>query len=100
MISERDLHDAIAECQDQKNPNANTCLKLASYYTILDHMNTYSYAAEPTGQVRYDSGSEFSNAIRGKDISVILRIVDDLMDTVGVLSPKLYRATMERFYNL
>ena len=100
MISERDLHDAIAECQDQKNPNANTCMKLASYYTILDHMNQYSYASEPTGQVRYDSGSEFSDAIRGKDVNIVLRVMDDLMDTVGVLSPKLYRVTMEKINNL
>ena len=37
MIKEEDLQEAIAECQGVRNPNANTCLKLASYYTILDH---------------------------------------------------------------
>lgn len=98
MITEEDLREAIAECQGTRNPNANTCIKLASYYTILNQMKeepTYSYASEPTGQVRYDSGSEFSDAIRGKDLQHVLSVVDELMETLQVLSPKLYNATME-----
>ena len=37
MITRKDLIEAIEKCQGQKNPNANTCIKLAAYYTILDH---------------------------------------------------------------
>jgi hypothetical protein len=99
MITEKDLKEAIAECQGTRNPNANTCIKLASYYAILDHMKeepNYSFASEPTGQVSYDSGSAFSDAIRGKDISYVLSVIDELMDTLQVLSPKLYNATMDR----
>lgn len=100
MVTERELYEAIAECKDQKNPNANTCMKLASYYTILDHLKPeYSFAAEPTRQV-YDSGSEFSDAIKGKDMMDVLKVIDDLMDTIGVLSPKLYEVTMEKIINL
>ena len=54
MITEEELQEAIAECQGQRNPNANTCLKLASYLTILDHQKaeephrtTYSFAPPP-----------------------------------------------------
>ena len=36
MITEQDLLEAIAECQGQRNPNANTCIKLAAYYIILE----------------------------------------------------------------
>ena len=38
MITEKDLMEAIAECQGQRNPNANTCIKLAAYYTILNNL--------------------------------------------------------------
>ena len=101
MISENELHAAIAECMGQREPHANTCMKLASYYTILDHLrSSYSYSTKPTGQVTYDSGSEFSEAIRGIDVSEVIRIMDEVMDTLQVLSPKLYRATMDRIYNL
>lgn len=34
MITEQDLQAAIAECQGERNPNANTCIKLAAFYTI------------------------------------------------------------------
>ena len=98
MITEEDLKEAIAECHGTRNPNASTCIKLASYYAILDHMKeepTYSYASEPTGQVRYDSGSAFSDAIRGKDIHHVLSVIDELMETLQILSPKLYDATMD-----
>ena len=101
MITEKDLHEAIAECHGQKNPNAATCAKLASYYTILDHMAPgYSYEAEPTEQVRYNSGSEFSRTIRGKEADTVLSIMDELMETLSVLSPRLYDATMRRLNNL
>ena len=91
MIKEQDLHEAIAECQGEKNPNANTCIKLAAYYTILNHMSGgCSFASEPTGQVSYDSGSQFSEMIRGMDTVAVLRVIDELMDTLQVLLPRLY----------
>ena len=34
MITEKDLQEAIAECQGQRNPNASTCIKLAAFLTI------------------------------------------------------------------
>ena len=95
MIRESELHEAIAECRAEKNPNANTCMKLASYYTILDHMPSYSHK-EPPEQVRYNSGSEFSNAIQREDINRVLDIMDELMDALKVLSPRLYRATLNK----
>lgn len=100
MITELDLRKAIAECQGERNPDARTCMKLAAYYTILNHMGieeipTYS-RAEPPEQVRYDSGSEFSEAIKGISIEETLAIMDELMDTISVLMPKLYKATISK----
>jgi hypothetical protein len=98
LIKEQDLRDAIAECQGEKNPNANTCIKLAAYYTILNNMSeSYSRSPEPTV---YRSGSEFSEAIRGKDTHEILQIMDELLEAVAVLMPKLYRVTMDKINNL
>ena len=106
MIKEQDLYEAIAECQGEKNPNANTCIKLAAYYMILHNMNVpdinvgniprNSYASEPTEKVMYDSGTEFSEVIYGRDIEEILPILDELMETIQVLLPKLYFATIDK----
>ena len=92
MITKRDLLDAINKCQGQKNPNANTCIKLAAYYTILDHTpedeSDYSYASEPL--------SEFMKLVNSKNSNEVMRIMDDLMESLEIANPKLYYSTMER----
>ena len=99
MIREEDLLDAIAECQGEKNPNANTCMKLAAYHIILDHLRNetpqYSQSGPPS-EVTYNSGSEFSDIIIGRDLNDILPVIDELLDTVQVLIPKLYYATLDK----
>ena len=92
LITRRDLEEAIAKCQGQKNPNANTCIKLAAYYTILDHTPIddpgYSNAYKP-------SDSEFMRLIREKSMDEVLCVVDELMEELEVVNPKLYYKTME-----
>ena len=101
MIKEEDLLDAIAECQGQRDPNANTCIKMAAYYTILDHIREneaerYSYASAPEGVVTYMSASEFSSIIEGKNAEDVWAVIDELMDTLHLLVPRLYNATIEK----
>ena len=98
MIQEQDLLEAIAECQGERSPNANTCIKLAAYYTILENMRG-TYKVEPTGQ-SFSSGSEFSALIIGKNPSDVLIVIDELMDAVAALMPKLYQKTVDRLQNL
>lgn len=93
MITRKDLLEAIEKCQGQKNPNANTCIKLAAYYTILDHTPEdnpgYSYMSQP-------SNSEFINLIKSRSVDEVLLIMDDMMEQLQVVAPKLYYETMER----
>ena len=104
MIKEEDLLEAIAECQGQRNPNASTCMKLASYYIIQDHIGgkqegpptlQYSYASGPE-EVAYSSGTEFSDRIQGMDINEILAVMDELMTTLMVVNPRLYAGVMRK----
>ena len=105
MIKEQDLRDAIAECQGERNPNANTCIKLAAYYTILnqlkpvEHVETYSLAG-PAETVRYNSGSEFSEAIRGAETDRVMEVIDELMEAVQGLMPRLYHATIDKLKDI
>lgn len=100
MISERDLQEAIADCHGVRNPNANTCLKLAAYYIIQDHLNEepmYSYSAEkPKRQVTYSSRSEFGEVIRDKDINDVMMVMDELMETLSVVNPRLYNGVLAK----
>jgi uncharacterized protein YwqG len=105
LITRQDLESAIAECQGNPTPNANTCAQLASFYIIKDHMYgkreevepmQYSMANEPTESVEYKGESEFAEAIRGKNTDEVLSIMDELMETLQVLHPKLYAGVMRR----
>lgn len=93
LITRRDLIDAIEKCQGQKNPNANTCIKLAAYYTILDHTpddgSGYSYASKP-------SNSEFIRIIKHKNMDEVLHAIDDMMELLQIQNPKLYYDVMEK----
>ena len=107
MIKENDLIEAIAECQGERNPNANTCIKLAAYYTILREMRPeaermpeqeYSYDEPPINE--YESGSDFGQAIKGKDLNAVMAVVDEIMETLRVFSPRLYDAAMRKLATL
>ena len=101
MIKKEDLLEAIAECQGQRNPNANTCYKLASYYTILDHFDEdkveelpqYSFAPPP---VFYESDTEFGRRIQNLDTYEVLAVMDELMETLSVINPRLYNGVMRK----
>lgn len=107
MISEKDLKDAIAECMGERHPNANTCIKLAAYYTIYDHL--YPSKAEQIEEIPKtiyqtvdediiaDYGdSDFYRAISGKDAAEVWGIMNELMDTIQVINPRLYDGVMRQ----
>lgn len=109
MITEHDLQEAIAECEGQRNPNANTCIKLAAFYTIKQHLfpdpdpespasfpQVYSYAPAPQAGVSYNGGSEFAQAVQALPADLAWEIMDELMSTLEVLNPKLYSSTMRK----
>ena len=107
MISERDLQDAIAECQGERHPNANTCIKLAAYYTILDHIvnpqesavkirEPMMYSGTAPDVIEYDGDSDFAKALRGKSQKDVLPVIDELMTTLQVMHPRLYAGVMAK----
>ncbi len=112
MITEQDLLSAIAECQGEREPNANTCIKLAAFYTIYnqlfgkseqpnntrqmpDYSNSYSYAPAQE-KIGYFSNTEFSQALNGRSVDDVLPVIDELMSTLAVLYPRLYDGVMHK----
>jgi len=101
LIKQEELEEAIAQCQGVINPNSSTCLKLASYLTIRDHMfggkteervetpqNSYSFS---NGNIINMNGrSEFVNIVNGRSVDSVLGIINELMETLHVLNPRLY----------
>ena len=108
MITKHDLDSAIAECQGKRNPDSNTCIKLAAFYTIKREMfgeekdaeplPTYSFAPspEPTVGIDYPGESEFARAIDGREQQDIWPVVDEFVEAVQTLMPRLYNAFMQK----
>lgn len=94
MITRKDILDAIAKCQEQKNPSSNTCIKLAAYYSILDHMleSEHSYSSRQT--------SEYLDIVRDKSKERVLLIMNELMDEIQAIDPQLYNSTITKLNNL
>lgn len=118
MITKKDLDEAIAECNGVRNPRADTCIKLAAYYTIKEHLYPethceqavdnngrfvdfnksladYSFNA-PSDTVQYSGDGDFAEAIRGKNSYEMWAVMDELMDTLKIINPRLYDGVMRK----
>lgn len=116
MITLHDLDEAIAECQGERNPNANTCIRLAAFLTIRQEMfgkpdidssqQGYSTQSGPqiAGQaektIDYDSGTEFSAIIDGMDAFPVWKVIDELMDVLRATNPRLYDGVLRKIQNI
>jgi len=114
VITERDLQEAILECEGKRNPDASTCIKLAAFYTIRNELFgnfeqqemsknpgqlAYSFAAPPitpTATIEYQSGTDFSRLINGRDPVEVWPIIDELVSAVRVIQPRLYNSFIQR----
>jgi len=106
VITERDLQDAIAECQGERHPTANTCIKLAAYFTIYDHLYPKEIKAEEVPQTIFQTvdedivgdygDSEFYRTIKGRKAEEVWAVMDELMETIQVINPKLYDGVMRQ----
>ena len=102
MITKKDLDSAIAECQGKRNPDAKTCIMLAAFYTIKREMFgeaeqlSYSYAPAPSSTIEIESDTEFARMVNGREQKEVLPVIDELMETLNVIQPRLYDAVMNK----
>lgn len=108
MITEHDLQEAIAECLGQKNPTANTCIRLAAFYAIKKELypddndeplrfTGYSYKAPENGGITaYSGDTEFAKLINGKPLQEVLALFDELMASLSVIEPRMYAAVLRK----
>lgn len=112
MITVKELDAAIAECEGQRHPTANTCVKLAAFHYLRDKLSAEEEAPqEPkrTGKreiYAYGSAemrgsrSEFAEVIRGASANDVLGVMDDLMATVKILLPSVYDTYIRKLRQL
>lgn len=99
MITRRELDGAIRECENAPTSYQN-CEKLATFYTILDHITEEPQEIEhsydpPQGIEKYGD-SDFLQAIVGRDTAEIMAVMDELMETILITNPRLYQGVMRK----
>ncbi len=59
--------------------------------------NSIAVSSIPQSVVGYTSNSDFSELVCGKDPEKVWRVVEELMESLSVLLPKLHNAVCEKF---
>lgn len=100
MFSKNELLDAIEELEMSPATFQNA-EKLATFYTLYDHLYVKKELVsriESINEVIIDDygDSEFLQAVVGKRSDDIWMVMDELLEAVKVLQPKLYQATIEK----
>lgn len=92
MITEKDWQEIIAKCQGVSKPNEVAHILLAAATYMTDRKQ-----AENRQQVLgYSGDSEFSHLVSDKNPELVMSVFEELVDTISVLSPKLYTAVMNK----
>ncbi len=109
MITKEELQEGIDLCKVGE-PTPEKMIRLGAYYTVYDHlfgdnksasMPAYSTAPAPEPQMQAETidtsgNSDFLWAVRGKDAAKVMGIMNELMEAVQLVLPRMYDSVMRR----
>lgn len=96
MISQRELDMAIREFENAP-ANYENCKKLATFYTIFDHLYCGDEVEKKQQEiVGYYGDSEFLDIIGNRKPEQVWTIIDELMDTLKIINPRLYESVIRK----
>lgn len=117
MIDEKEIRETIALCLGNPNPQSKDAILLAACYIIqayqsksgifgnLEQLPGYSFAPPPTETPQTTAApetigeygsSEFLQAVAGKDPATYWGVIDELMDDLSVINPRVYASVMRK----
>jgi acyl carrier protein len=93
MLSVEEIDRTILELENKDTTFAN-CEKLAWLYTVRDHIS--GQAAKQPVPIATNGDSDFIRAIDGMDSVCAWNIMDELMQTIRIIQPRMYETVMEK----
>lgn len=104
MVSLEEVEKEILELE-KKDTCWAVCERLAWLYVIKKELSSRysrSAATEPENapQVGQISGSEFLDAVSGKDLNSVMAILNEHFEAIKVLYPKEHDAILERIRSI
>ena len=104
MFTQAELQDAINQLLSGNNSIQN-CEKLAAIYTVLDHIEgpkkldygySYDNKVEAETTIGNYGNSEFLKLVSGKPIKEVWHLLDELVDAISVLNPRLLNNFLDK----
>ena len=92
MINLDEINGEIAKLESQP-ASYGSIEKLSWLYIVRDHL-TISPAPAVTGKEIPQGNSEFCCACAGKSINQVMDVMDELMDALMIIQPRLYDAVL------
>lgn len=106
MFTEAELVDAINQINEGKHSIQN-CERLAAIYTVLDHlygiqkpMVGVSHDNKIESEVGLYGKSEFLELVAGKPAKEAWLLMDELVEAITVLNPRLMNNFFEKLNNI
>lgn len=99
MIAEYDLLQAIEECKSEPITSAKIS-KLADFYVVYDHL--FGISEPPAKETKFEkviytnSDSDFLYSANGKDSEKVMMILDELMEAIRTLYPRMYDSVLRK----
>lgn len=110
MLNKQEIDEYIAELESQKNHSVSEFNFLSSLYAIRNNAfekqennyeRSYSQAAAPIADPLGNYGdSDFLIVVSGKLPQDAWAVMDDLMDTLRVVNPRVYESVMRKMRQL
>lgn len=102
MMTRQELEKAIESCERAPMSYQN-CEKLATFYTIYNHLytrRTPQVEMVTETEISVSNSSKFCRMIDGMQATKVWNIMDELMTSLEVVQPRLYDAVMQKIQDL
>ena len=102
MITRKEIDEAIQEVAEEMQ-NYNDCQKLATFLTLKNLLYPkYRQYIETVTEtvVDYEGVSEFSSVVNGKVAVDVWQVIEELMEAIKWLYPRIYNQVIEKIKNI
>lgn len=96
MVSIDELNKTILDLETNRDTTYATCERLAWLYIVRDHL-AQKKSREP---LSIAGESEFMKAVNGKPGDAVWKIMEELMDAVKMLHPRMYESVLKKLNDI
>ena len=97
MLNIEEINKTILDLEQHDTTYA-VCEKLSWLYIVRDHL-TNQQQKQPV-PLSVSGDSEFLQAVDGKESTAAWLVIDDLMDTLKIVNPRVYESVLRKIREL